>query len=548
MVTFQVYLLTALAQLAVSTTVRTSTPPMGWNSYNAYNCNPTEDIMKTNAQALVSSGLSKFGYTYVTTDCGWASSTRNQQGRLQWDTSKFPSGGKELGDFLHGLGLKFGVYSGAGYYQCGSTDIPASLGYEIIDAETFASWGGDFLKYDNCYSVSPTNMVDYDSQGAVSSDRFDAMAQALNETDRDFIYEICQWGCGTDLGIWAAADATTWRISNDISNNWASIWRITNQVVPYYEYTSPGRYPDMDMLIVGLNVLSAEEERFHFGMWAINKSPLTLGLPISDAATSSLQIVSNQEVISINQDSLGKQAEIIRRYTEEEWDIWAGELSGSRIVVGLANWHNSSQSVSIDLGDVLGISSAKARDVWAAAHLGVLSGTFTTTLAAHELKLLVLSDIVKSTTVQQSKGYYAATNATISGAAKHIACSSTQCLPSKAKVGNIGLGSSAAAATFTGVSATTGGRKLLGVDFINYDVALGSAWTDGTNTRNMTISVNGGTAKRWAFPISGGNWYDSGRMLVEVDGFQAGRNNKVVFRASGTTTWAPDLVGFEVFE
>lgn len=128
MVTFQVYLLTALAQLAVSTTVRTSTPPMGWNSYNAYNCNPTEDIMKTNAQALVSSGLSKFGYTYVTTDCGWASSSRNQQGRLQWDTSKFPSGGKELGDFLHGLGLKFGVYSGAGYYQCGSTDVPASLG------------------------------------------------------------------------------------------------------------------------------------------------------------------------------------------------------------------------------------------------------------------------------------------------------------------------------------------------------------------------------------------------------------------------------------
>ncbi|KFY16084.1 hypothetical protein V492_01576 [Pseudogymnoascus sp. VKM F-4246] len=549
MATLQVYLLTVLAQLAASTTVRSSTPPLGWNSYNAYNCNPTEDVMKQNAQGLVSSGLSKLGYTYVTTDCGWASSSRDQQGRLQWDTSKFPSGGgTELGDFMHGLGLKFGVYSGGGYYQCGSTDIPASLGYETIDAESFASWGGDFLKYDNCYSVSPTNMVDYKSPGAISSDRFDTMAQALNDTGRDFLYEICQWGCGTNLGIWAAADATMWRISNDISNNWASIWRITNQVVPFYKYTSPGRYPDMDMLIVGLNVLSAEEEKFHFGMWAINKSPLTLGFKVSSVPASSMQIVSNQEVLSINQDSLGKQAEIIRRYTEEEWDVWAGELSGSRKVVGLANWRNSPQSVSIDLSHILGISSAKARDVWAAADLGTLSGTYNTTLAAHELKLLVLSDIVKSTATPQSKGYYAASSAAISGAAQHIPCSSTQCLPSKAKIGNIGLGSDAAAATFSSVSATTAGKKLLGVDFINYEAALDSAWTDGTNTRNMTISVNGGAAKRWAFPISGGDWYDTGRMLIEVDGFQAGGNNQVVFRAFGTTTWAPDLVGFEVFE
>ena len=299
---------------------------------------------------------------------------------------------------------------------------------------------------------------------------------------------------------------------------------------------------------VGLNVLSAEEEKFHFGMWAINKSPLTLGFKVSSAPASSVQIVSNQDVLSINQDSLGKQAEIIRRYTEEEWDVWAGELSGSRKVVGLANWRNSPQSVSIDLGDILGISSAKARDVWAAADLGMLSGTYTATLAAHELKLLVLSDIVKSTTVRQSKGYYAAPSATISGAAQHIACSSMQCLPSKAKIGNIGLGSGAAAATFSGVSATAAGKKLLGVDFINYDVALDSAWTGGTNTRNMTISVNGGAAKRWAFPISGGDWYDTGRMFIEVDGFQAGGNNQVVFRAFGTTTWAPDLVGFEVFE
>lgn len=302
MVTFQVYLLTALAQLAVSTTVRTSTPPMGWNSYNAYNCNPTEDIMKTNAQALVSSGLSKFGYTYVTTDCGWASSSRNQQGRLQWDTSKFPSGGKELGDFLHGLGLKFGVYSGAGYYQCGSTDVPASLGthswpwttarsltWPLVQAmrwlmpkplpagaETFSSKIQAFSRVNFVLTALGTTIaIQYHQQiwwTTTHKERYRRIAST--QWPRPWTRPIATsymksvsgdvgqtWAFGmvnpkhweqsyfSNRKIRAAADATTWRISNDISNNWASIWRITNQVVPYYEYTSPGRYPDMDMLM-----------------------------------------------------------------------------------------------------------------------------------------------------------------------------------------------------------------------------------------------------------------------------------------------------------
>lgn len=157
-------LVAILAQLAAAKLERTLTPPMGWNSYNTYNCAPTEEIIKENAQALVSTGLSKLGYTYVTTDCGWQETARDEQGRLHWHKSNFPSGGKKLGDFLHGLDLKFGLYSGAGYFQCGSTDGPASLGmqhvqhgglvadensragYEDIDAESFASWGGDALK------------------------------------------------------------------------------------------------------------------------------------------------------------------------------------------------------------------------------------------------------------------------------------------------------------------------------------------------------------------------------------------------------------------
>ena len=297
---------------------------------------------------------------------------------------------------------------------------------------------------------------------------------------------------------------------------------------------------------VGLKALSFEEERFHFGMWAINKSPLTIGAPMNSSLTpaESLSILQNKEVIAINQDPLGEQAQLIRRFTEEEYDIWAGSLSDSRKVVAIANWKNSSQTVSFDL-DVVGVTSAAARDVWAAQDLGTVEQTFTTNLAGHQLKLLVLSNIKATQQQVTSIGYYIATEAALSGSATSSTCDDTQCLPAHSKVGYIGPDDTTKV-TFSGVNSNTSGKKLVGVDFINYDIALSTAWEDGTNTRNMSIAVNGGDAKRWAFPISGGDWYDSGRLLIELDGFKEG-GNEVVFTAPGTT-WAPDLVGFELFE
>ncbi|KAF6827588.1 alpha-galactosidase precursor [Colletotrichum musicola] len=541
-------LLTALAARASAKTVKTPTPQMGWNSYNYYNCYPNEKIMKDNAHAVVDTGLAEAGYTTITTDCGWPAKDRAADGQLVWNPELFPSGGgKELGDYIHNLGLKFGVYSGGGYFQCGSTDQPASLDHEFTDAKSFAAWGADSLKYDNCYAVQPDVMVDYVHPEAISPDRFITMAEAINATDKDMLYQVCQWGTGTDLGIWVPKIGNSWRISNDIYNGWRSIWRITNQVVPFYKHTGPGAFPDMDMLIVGLNALSIEEEKFHMAMWSINKSPLTLGAPAIPALVPehTLSIVANKEVIAINQDPLAKQAQLVRRYTEEEWDVWAGELSGDRLVVGLANWRNDSQPVSVDLAAVLGVASAKARDVWAASDIGAVEGTYETELKGHELRLLVLSDITKSEAVHTSAGYYSAgDDAALSGSAAKVACASGQCLPNGSKVGNIGSG---AGVKFEGVEAKSEGKKLLGVDFINYEVALDSAWDFGSNTRNLTISVNGGDAKRWAFPISGGNWFDTGRLLVEVDGFKGDASNTVEFKASGSA-WAPDLVGFEVFE
>jgi alpha-galactosidase len=127
--------------------VRSNLPPMGWNSYNTWNCLPSEDKIKQSAQGLIELGLDKAGYNFVTVDCGWNSKDRDSEGKLQWNSTLFPSGGKALGDFIHGLGLDFGLYSGAGYLQCGSEVLPASLGFEQLDAESFAEWGGDSLKY-----------------------------------------------------------------------------------------------------------------------------------------------------------------------------------------------------------------------------------------------------------------------------------------------------------------------------------------------------------------------------------------------------------------
>lgn len=520
--------------------------------------------MRDNARGLVDLGFKDLGYNYVTTDCGWPTRDRTADGQITWNTTLFPSGFPALGDYIHSLGLKFGIYSGAGTWECdtvnGDSHLQASLGHEAADAATFAAWGGDSLKYDNCWANVTEGFVDYTPSEIDPSVRFQAMATQLQAQNRSFIYDICQWGVGTDLGRWVpAVGGDTWRISNDIQNNWASIWRIVNEAIPYAKYTGPGRFIDMDMLTIGLGSrtkLTENEERFEMTMWAIEKSPLVIGAPMNKSLTpaSSLAILGNEEVIAINQDKLAQQAKLIRRYTEEEYDIFAGALAGEKMVVAIPNWSNSSKSVDFDLA-VIGVKTADARDVWAAKDLGKINGTTALSLAGHEAKLLVLSSIEKTHKLHTRSTYYAASHGTLANNATLIDCTSAcvpyrwnnctnACAPTKAKVA-LSVGASI---TFSNVAAgRKGGKKLVGVDYINYDVALQSAWTNGTNTRNLTLSVNGGTPKRWAFPISGGDWYETGRLNVEVDGFKAGSGNTVQVAAPGIDPGA-DLVGIQVYQ
>jgi hypothetical protein len=251
--------------------------------------------------------------------------------------------------------------------------------------------------------------------------------------------------------------------------------------------------------------------------------------------------MSNKEVIAINQDSLAKQAQLVRRDTENQWDIWQGELTGSRQILGIANWKNDSQGVGFNL-ETLGIASAQARDVWAAKDIGAVSKTQNITLAGHELRLWLLSDIVPANPLMST--YYHAANATTNGSARASTCPMGTCLPTGTKVGSIDATSSV---MFSNVHARSSGKKLIGIDFVNYDYAFTTAWDWGDNTRNMTMAVNGHKAKRWAFPLSGGNWYESGRLFVEADGFVEGKQNVVTFGGFGNSS-APDLVGLEVLE
>lgn len=289
----------------------------------------------------------------------------------------------------------------------------------------------------------------------------------------------------------------------------------------------------------------------HFGLWSIFKSPLILGNSIADPIPSdSFDVISNQEVIAINQDPLGESAHLVRR-SDKGYDIYAGNLSGGRMVFSIANWLNSSQTVTVNVSDIFGISSASARDVWAHQDIGELQQTYQTELAGHEMQNLVLSNIdyVKSTPLATS--YHIASEAMISGNATAVQCALGQCLPAQSKVTSIGSGSANAAVTFTNIYSDTNGTKIVGVDFINYDIAWESSWKkpQGTSSRNMTISVNSGPLQQWSLPISGGNWFDTGRLLLDVDGFLQGSNNTLVFKAAdgGMSGMAPDLVGIELF-
>jgi len=273
------------------------TPPMGWNSWNKFKCNITEKLIRDTIDALISTGLTEVGYNYVNIDDCWQSS-RYENGTIIPDPIAFPNGIKPLVDYAHSKGLKFGIYSDAGTYTCARR--PGSLGYEEIDAKAYAEWGVDYLKYDNCFHNNISGKI-----------RYPKMRNALKKAGRNIFYSICNWG-RESVSTWAKTVGNSWRTTKDITDDWRNMIKIIDENDKSYKFAGPGGWNDPDMLEVGNGGMTIEEYKTHFGLWAISKAPLLIGCDITNMTQEIKDILTNTEIIALNQDSLGYQGRKIK--------------------------------------------------------------------------------------------------------------------------------------------------------------------------------------------------------------------------------------------
>ncbi|MFC0436019.1 NPCBM/NEW2 domain-containing protein [Kutzneria buriramensis] len=277
------------------------TPQMGFNNWNATHCSGdfNETMVKGIADLFVSSGLKAAGYQYVNLDDCWALPTRDADGDLVPDPARFPDGIKALADYVHSKGLKFGLYSSAGTKTCNSAGFPGGLGHEKQDAALWASWGVDYLKYDNCNNAGSTTTQQY-------IDRYSAMRDALAATGRPILYSLCEWGVNNPW-MWGAPVGNSWRTTGDISDKYSSMLSIFKKNVVLAPYAGPGHWNDPDMLEVGNGGMTDTEYRSHFSLWSIMAAPLLIGSDIRKATPATMSILTNKDVIAIDQDPLGVQ-------------------------------------------------------------------------------------------------------------------------------------------------------------------------------------------------------------------------------------------------
>ncbi|GIF26281.1 alpha-galactosidase [Actinoplanes tereljensis] len=277
------------------------TPPMGFNDWNAFGCDVTEDLIKQTADLFITEGLRDAGYTYLNIDDCWSLKDRDSAGRLVPDPVKFPSGIAGTAAYVHSKGLKLGIYSDAGTNTCAG--YPGSLGRETLDAQTFADWGVDYLKYDNCYNQSDGSQADYIR-------RYTAMRDALAATGRPIVLSICEWG-SSQPWTWGADVGHLWRTTGDISDNWPSLKSIIAANAPLAEFAGPGHWNDPDMLEIGNGGMTATEYRTHMSMWAMMAAPLIIGTDLRSASAETLGILTNREIIGIDQDRLGVAGRVV---------------------------------------------------------------------------------------------------------------------------------------------------------------------------------------------------------------------------------------------
>jgi alpha-galactosidase len=350
------------------------TPPMGWNSWNAFQCSVSESLVKAIADAMGTSGMKAAGYQYVNIDDCWAQTGRAADGSIQPGTN-FPDGIQAVADYVHMKGLKLGIYSDRGTATCAGR--AGSQGYETQDANTYASWGVDYVKYDNCSAT-----LDIQTQ-------YQTMLSALDATTRPFVFSLSAW----NFYEWEVDVGNLWRTTTDITDSWDSVFANIENNRTLAAYASPNHWNDPDMLEVGNGGMTADEDQSHFSLWAISNAPLIAGNDPRSMSAATKAILLNQEVIAVNQDPLGLQGFPV--LTSGNQSVWAKPLneSGARAVV-LLNADATATDISFDLPLIgLRAGSAKVRDLVAQADLGTMQGQYTVNVRPHAVATLKVSGV-----------------------------------------------------------------------------------------------------------------------------------------------------------
>lgn len=368
------------------------TPPMGWNSWNCWGLSVTQDRVISSAKALIDKGLADYGYSYINIDDGWEAPQRNADGTIAVN-EKFPSM-KDLGDWLHGEGLKFGIYSSPGDYTCGG--YLGSIDHEKQDAESYNSWGIDYLKYDWC-GYGRKHDKERDNRTVASFVRpYLLMEEHLRNQPRDIFYSLCQYGMA-DVWKWGhAVDANSWRTTGDITDTWQSMFDIGfTRNESTHPYAKPGHWNDPDMLIVGKvgwsdnlrdSRLTPDEQYTHISLWSIMASNMLIGCDIAQMDEFTVGLLCNNEVNAVNQDILGKQGH--RVVEENDLQIWVRELSDGSLCVGIFNVGTDDMKVNLTkyLSQIGKTRLQSARDLWRQKDIDVNQLTFN--IATHGVRML----------------------------------------------------------------------------------------------------------------------------------------------------------------
>jgi alpha-galactosidase len=363
-------------QMRAQSAALAATPPMGWNSWNHFAEKVTDADVRAAADAMVASGMKDAGYVYVNIDDGWQG-TRDGDGNIQ-PNSKFPDM-KGLADYVHANGLRLGIYSSPGPKTCGGFE--GSYGHEEQDAESYARWGVDFLKYDLCSFEDVMKLHDpAQDPGKVNAEMKAAymkMHAALVKTGRPIVYSLCQYGVGSVWEWGPSVGANLWRTTDDIRDNYRSMALIGFSQAGLEKFAGPGHWNDPDMLEIGNGGMNADQYRTQMSLWSMLAAPLLAGNDLSKMDESTKSILLNREVIAVDQDKRGAQG---RRLGPPQ--VWVKELSGDAKAVAIFNYvtDDEAEPQTVRLKDIGFAGPVHARDLWAHKDLGILRDTYTVTV------------------------------------------------------------------------------------------------------------------------------------------------------------------------